>query len=89
MLENISTTEGAVLGLLATSGEHSGYDLSRLAEQSIAFLWTPSQSQIYKVLPRLAAAGLARVREIDILKPRPSLRRPLGTRSMADTPFFR
>ena len=64
-MENISATEGAVLGLLAASGEHSGYELSRLAERSVAFLWTPSQSQIYKVLPRLAAAGLARVREIE------------------------
>lgn len=65
MVENISTTEGAVLGLLAASGERSGYDLSKLAERSVAFLWTPSQSQIYKVLPRLAAAGLTSVREIE------------------------
>jgi PadR family transcriptional regulator, regulatory protein AphA len=62
--ENISTTEGAVLGLLA-SGEHSGYDLAKLAGQGLAYLWTPSQSQIYKVLPRLAAAGLADMREIE------------------------
>ena len=53
-----------MLGLLAQSGECSGYDLSRLAGRSVAYLWTPSQSQIYKVLPRLAAAGLASVSEI-------------------------
>jgi PadR family transcriptional regulator, regulatory protein AphA len=62
--ENISTTEGAVLGLLA-AGKRSGYDLAKLAEESLAYLWTPSRSQIYKVLPRLAAAGFAHVREIE------------------------
>jgi DNA-binding PadR family transcriptional regulator len=59
----VTTTEGAVLGLLAF-GECSGYDLTRLAERSVAHLWTPSQSQIYKTLPRLATAGLARRRQI-------------------------
>jgi DNA-binding PadR family transcriptional regulator len=57
-------TEGAVLGLLA-AGERSGYDLAKLAGTSLAYIWTPSQSQIYKVLPRLAAAGLARIREVE------------------------
>jgi DNA-binding PadR family transcriptional regulator len=60
----ITTTEGAVLGLLAAR-ERSGYDLAKLAEQSLAYLWTPSQSQIYKVLPRLAASGFARVRAVE------------------------
>jgi PadR family transcriptional regulator, regulatory protein AphA len=60
----MSTTEGAVLGLLA-EGKRSGYDLAKLAEESLAYLWTPSRSQVYKVLPRLAAAGFARVREIE------------------------
>lgn len=64
MSATITNTEGAVLGLLA-AGERSGYDLSKLAEQSLAYLWTPSQSQIYKVLPRLAAGGFARVREVE------------------------
>jgi PadR family transcriptional regulator AphA len=62
--ETISTTEGAVLGLLAM-GERSGYELARLAADSVAFLWTPSRSQIYKVLPRLVAAGFARMREVE------------------------
>jgi PadR family transcriptional regulator AphA len=64
MHANLSTTEGAVLGLLA-AGERSGYELSRLAENTVAFLWTPSRSQIYKVLPRLVAARLATVRGVE------------------------
>jgi PadR family transcriptional regulator AphA len=59
----LTTTEGAVLGLLAF-GERSGYDLARLAERSVAHLWTPSQSQIYKTLPRLLDRGLARRRGV-------------------------
>jgi PadR family transcriptional regulator AphA len=54
-----------VLGLLATAGERSGYELAKLAENGIAYLWTPSRSQIYKVLPRLVAAGFARMREVE------------------------
>jgi DNA-binding PadR family transcriptional regulator len=59
----LSITEGAVLGLLAF-GERSGYDLAQLAGNSVAHLWTPSQSQIYKTLPRLVGWGLARRREV-------------------------
>ena len=58
-----STTELTVLGLIAFE-ERSGYDLARLAEQSVGYLWTPSRSQIYKVLPRLVDRGLARVRGV-------------------------
>jgi PadR family transcriptional regulator AphA len=65
MRANITTTEGAVLGLLAMAGERSGYELAKLAEGGIAYLWTPSRSQIYKVLPRLVAAGFARMREVE------------------------
>jgi DNA-binding PadR family transcriptional regulator len=64
MESSLTTTEGAVLGLVAF-GEASGYDLARLAASSVAHIWTPSQSQIYKTLPRLARAGLLRVREIE------------------------
>jgi len=64
MRATITTTEGAVLGLLAR-GERSGYELAKLAERSVAYLWTPSRSQIYKVLPRLVAAGFARMREVE------------------------
>jgi DNA-binding PadR family transcriptional regulator len=64
METKIATTEGAVLGLVAF-GERSGYDLARLAAGSVAHLWTPSQSQIYKTLPRLVARGLARSRAVE------------------------
>jgi len=64
MPATITTTEGAVLGLLATGGERSGYELAKLAERGVAYLWTPSRSQIYKVLPRLVAAGFARMHEV-------------------------
>jgi PadR family transcriptional regulator AphA len=63
-METLSTTEGAVLGLVAF-GERSGYDLAQLAENTVRHLWTPSRSQIYKTLPRLVAAGLARRRDVE------------------------
>jgi DNA-binding PadR family transcriptional regulator len=62
--KRLTTTEYAVLGLLA-SGERSGYDLSRTAARSIGYMWSPSRSQIYKVLPRLVAWGLAESREVE------------------------
>jgi PadR family transcriptional regulator, regulatory protein AphA len=65
MRANITTTEGAVLGLLALAGERSGYELAKLAESGIAYLWTPSRSQIYKVLPRLVATRFACLREVE------------------------
>jgi PadR family transcriptional regulator AphA len=60
----LSTTEATVLGLLALERRSSGYDLLRLAERSVGYLWTPSRSQVYKVLPRLVDAGLATAREV-------------------------
>ena len=57
-------TEYAMLGLLA-DGESSGYDLARAADRSIGYMWAPSRSQIYKVLPRLVAWGLATSREVE------------------------
>lgn len=60
---NLTTTEYAVLGLLAY-GERSGYDLARAADRSIAYIWTPSRSQIYKVLPRLVDRSLATRRDV-------------------------
>jgi PadR family transcriptional regulator AphA len=35
-----------------------------LAEKTVQHLWTPSRSQIYKMLPSLLAGGLARSRDI-------------------------
>lgn len=51
--------------MLALAGERSGYELARRAERGIAYLWTPSRSQIYKVLPRLVAFGFARARRVE------------------------
>lgn len=63
MDNTLSITEGAILGLVAF-GPRSGYDLARLAEDSVEHLWTPSQSQIYKTLPRLVGWKLVLRREI-------------------------
>jgi PadR family transcriptional regulator AphA len=60
----LTATEGALLGMLA-QGERSGYELSRRVEDSIGYLWSPSRSQIYRVLPRLVDRGLARSREVE------------------------
>ncbi len=62
--ERLTTTENAILGLLA-GGESSGYDLARTADRTIVYMWSPSRSQIYKVLPRLLAWGLATSREVE------------------------
>jgi PadR family transcriptional regulator AphA len=63
----LTTSEYAVLGLLSF-GEKSGYELFRFAERSVGFIWAPAKSQIYKVLPRLAAMRLARVRSVEQTK---------------------
>jgi PadR family transcriptional regulator AphA len=60
----LTATEGALLGMLA-QGERSGYELSRRVDDSIGYLWSPSRSQIYRVLPRLVDRGLARSREVE------------------------
>lgn len=52
-----------MLGLL-TSGEHSGYDLLRRAEQSVGFFWTPAKTQLYAVLRKLVANGFATARHV-------------------------
>jgi PadR family transcriptional regulator, regulatory protein AphA len=59
----LSPTAYAVLGLL-TRGEASGYDLSKLVERSVGFIWRPAKSQIYVVLSRLVDDGYARRREV-------------------------
>jgi DNA-binding PadR family transcriptional regulator len=55
----LTTTEAAVLALLAIEGERSGYDLLRLVQSAIAHVWSPAHSGLYAVLPRLARDGLA------------------------------
>jgi PadR family transcriptional regulator, regulatory protein AphA len=57
-------TELAVLGLLAWSGESSGYDLHKRAARSVGFIWAPARSQLYAVLKRLADAGLVSGRHV-------------------------
>ncbi len=57
-------TELAVLGLLAWSGESSGYELHKRAGSSVGFIWAPARSQLYAVLKRLAADGLAAGRDV-------------------------
>jgi PadR family transcriptional regulator AphA len=64
MTHRLTTTEYGVLGMLARYGEHSGYELLKLAEQSIGFFWSPAKSQVYEVLPRLERAGLAVGRDV-------------------------
>jgi DNA-binding PadR family transcriptional regulator len=59
----LTTTEYAVLGLLSF-GDASGYDLSRMASRSVGYMWAPSKSQTYKILPRLLEWGLAESREV-------------------------
>ena len=57
-------TELAVLGLLAWSGESSGYELYKLAGRSVGFIWAPARSQLYAVLKRLELAGLVHGRHV-------------------------
>jgi DNA-binding PadR family transcriptional regulator len=61
----LSTTEAAVLGLLALNGERSGYDLLKQAERSVGHVWSPTKSHLYATLPRLVGAGLATRREVE------------------------
>ena len=60
----LTTTEAAVLALLAIEGERSGYDLVKLVAKAIGHVWSPARSGLYAVLPRLERAGLARSRVI-------------------------
>ena len=60
----VTTTEAAVLALLAIEGERSGYDLLDLSKKAIGHVWTPARSRLYTVLPRLVELGLARSRKV-------------------------
>jgi DNA-binding PadR family transcriptional regulator len=61
-VEQLTTTEAAVLALLAIEGERSAYDLTRLVAKAIAHIWSPARSGLYAVLPRLVREGLAQSR---------------------------
>ncbi len=60
--DRLTTTEHALLGMLARYGEHSGYELLKLAEGGIGFFWSPAKSHVYEVLPRLERGGNVRRR---------------------------
>ena len=60
----LTTTEAAVLALLAFEGENSGYDLLKYAKQAIGYVWSPARSQLYTLLPRLVKGGLAQSRAV-------------------------
>jgi DNA-binding PadR family transcriptional regulator len=60
----LTTTEAAVLALLAIEGERSGYDLAKLVHQAIGHVWSPARSALYAVLPRLVDHGLATRRTV-------------------------
>lgn len=58
----LTTTEYAVLTVLTVETRHravSGYDLLKLVEKSVGYIWTPTKSHLYAVLPRLVQRGLA------------------------------
>jgi DNA-binding PadR family transcriptional regulator len=58
----LTTTEAAILALLAIEGERSGYDLAKAVERAIGHIWSPAKSGLYATLPRLAKDGLAHKR---------------------------
>jgi PadR family transcriptional regulator, regulatory protein AphA len=49
-----------LIGLLAREGPQTGYDLARIFDRSVNYLWHATHSQIYPELARLAAAGFIR-----------------------------
>jgi|1186.fasta_scaffold148679_2 DNA-binding PadR family transcriptional regulator len=59
-----TTTEAAVLALLAIEGERSAYDLLKFVGQAVGYVWAPAKSQLYALLPRLARDGLATQRKL-------------------------
>jgi DNA-binding PadR family transcriptional regulator len=61
---SLTTTEAAVLALLAIEGERSGYDLLKLVSKAIGHMWAPARSRLYAVLPRLVEGGLATRRAV-------------------------
>jgi DNA-binding PadR family transcriptional regulator len=63
----------AVLGLLA-EGPRTGYDIARLMDRPIGYVWSARHSQIYPELARLEAAGLIRHRVVDGPGPRDTKR---------------
>lgn len=52
-----TTTESALLGLLALEGEMSPYDLLKAVQGSVGFFFAPARSHVYEVLPRMDRLG--------------------------------
>jgi len=63
-VQQLTTTEAAVLALLAIEGERSGYDLLKAVTKAIGHIWAPARSGLYAALPRLVTLGLARSRAV-------------------------
>ena len=63
-VRELTTTEAAVLAVLAIEGERSGYELAKAVAQAIGHVWTPARSGLYAALPRLASMGLASNRAV-------------------------
>jgi PadR family transcriptional regulator, regulatory protein AphA len=62
--EQLTTTEGAILALLAIEGERSAYALAKLVVRAVGHLWAPARSGLDATLPRLAKRGLLETRAI-------------------------
>jgi PadR family transcriptional regulator AphA len=60
----LTTSEAAVLALLALGGEGSGYELTKRVGRAIGHVWAPARSQLYALLPRLVRDGHVRVRTV-------------------------
>jgi DNA-binding PadR family transcriptional regulator len=58
-VQQLTTTEAAVLALLAIEGERSGYELTKAVTRAIGHIWAPARSGLYAALPRLVRLGLA------------------------------
>ena len=60
----LTTSEAAVLALLALGGAGSGYELTKRVGRAIGHVWAPARSQLYALLPRLVADGHVRARTV-------------------------
>src|SRR5436189_1977243 len=63
-VQQLTTTEAAVLALLAIEGERSGYDLLKAVMNAIGHIWSPARSGLYAALPRLVKLDLAQSRSV-------------------------
>lgn len=54
----MNATAASLLGLIDQSGELTGADLVRVAQQRIGEFWSLTRSQVYRELAALATAGL-------------------------------